>query len=451
VTTALVRRRALAPTGVRLTAAPALIAIAAGGLLVLLLWWNDTVFVDGLSGWMTNAGRITGLECGYGVVVLLALMARVPALEHGVGTDRLARWHASGGRYVFGLVVAHTTLITYGYALSAHRGLLGETADLNTQYPDVLMASVSLGLLLLVAITSARAARRRLAYETWHFVHFYTYLAIALAFSHQFSTGADFTDLRARVLWSVLYIAVGVLLIRYRLLAPILSSLRHQFRVAEVRRESADVFSVYLTGRDLDRLRIQSGQFFRWRFLTPQLWWVASPYSLSAPAQSDWLRITVRIAGAHSAQLSRLAPGTRVLAEGPYGGFTAARRRHRKVVLIAGGVGISPIRSLFETLPGRPGDLTLIYRASRPVDLILRHEIDDIAALRQARVHYLVGPRRPGVSDPLSAKNLGRLLGRLAEHDVYLCGPDGMTSAVRTSLRQLGVAGNRIHNESFTF
>ena len=251
-------------------------------------------------------------------------------------------------------------------------------------------------------ITSARAARRRLAYETWHFVHLYTYLAIALAFSHQFSVGADFVDLRVRVLWSAMYIAVALLLLRYRVLAPILSWRRHDLRVASVVRESPDAVSIYMRGRELRALRAQSGQFFRWRFLTRELWWVAGPYSLSAPPTADTLRITVRTAGAHSAELARLAPGTRVFAEGPYGGLTAARRRRRDVLLVAGGVGITPLRALFETLPGGPGTITLLYRASTPLDLVFRHELDEIAAAAGgcgALRHRPAGPgrRRPAV------------------------------------------------------
>lgn len=435
----------------RITAAPALGAIGLGSAAVLALWWNDTVYISGVADWLTNAGRLTGLECGYGVVVLLALMARVPALEHGVGTDRLARWHAIGGRYIVSLAVAHTMFIIWGYSLTAHRSLIGETADLNTQYPDVLMATAAVAVLVAVGIASARAARARLAYETWHFIHLYTYLAVALAFSHQFATGADFTDRRVRVLWSVMYIAVGSTLLRYRVLAPILSAVRHDFRVSRVQRESRDTFSLYVTGADVGRLRAQPGQFFRWRFLTRELWWVAGPYSLSAPASDDTLRITVRIAGAHSAALADVKPGTRVLAEGPYGGLTASRRRRRDVLLIAGGVGITPLRTLFETLPGGPGSVTLLYRATHALDVVLRHELDDIAARRGASVHYAIGPRTGPGGDPLSAHNLRRRLGDIRRFDVYLCGPQGMTSTARAALRQLMVPASRIHEESFTF
>jgi predicted ferric reductase len=430
----------------------ALALITIGAVAVIALWWQDTFFVRGFGDWLTNAGRITGLLAGYAVVVLLALMARVPALERGVGTDRLARWHAMGGRYTVSLAVVHTLLIIWGYAVTAHTNVVHQSATLLTTYPDVMMATVSVGLLILVGTVSARAARRRLSYETWHFVHLYTYLAIALAFSHQFSTGADFLhNTKARVLWSALYIIVGAVLLWYRVLTPIRSAIRHDLRVAGVQRESADVVSVYLTGRHLQELRAEAGQFFRWRFLTRELWWAGNPYSLSAPPGPDVLRITVKIAGTHSAALRDLKPGTRVLAEGPSGGFTAARRTRRKVLLLAGGVGITPLRALFETMPGAPGDITLIYRTATPDDIVLRHELDDIAKRRGALVHYLVGPPKRGSNDHLSPPKLQRLVPDLRERDVFLCGPEAMMVAAERSLRTAGVPRRHIHHESFAF
>jgi ferredoxin-NADP reductase len=283
-------------------------------------------------------------------------------------------------------------------------------------------------------------------------VHLYAYLAIALAFSHQFSTGADFVNnTKVRLLWSAMYIVVAALLFWYRLCAPILSAFRHDLRVVGVQRESADVVSVYLTGRHLDTMRAEAGQFFRWRFLTRDLWWAANPYSLSAAPRADLLRITVKIAGAHSAALRDLQPGTRVLAEGPSGGFTAARRTRRKVLLLAGGVGITPLRALFETLPGQPGDITLIYRTATPADIVLRPELDEIAQRRGALVHYLVGPPRRGVNDHLSASKLQRLVPDVRDRDVFLCGPEAMMAAAERSLREAGVPRRHIHHESFVF
>ena len=184
-----------------------LAVIGAGALATVGLWWYGTPQVDpGLGDWLTNAGRITGLWAGYAMVVLVALMARLPPVERGVGADRLARWHAMGGRYVVSLVVAHGLLITWGYAVSAHTGVLTQAKTLLLSYPDVLAATVAGLLLVGVGISSARAARRRLRYESWYYLHFYTYLAIALAFSHQFADGAQFmTNVPARLAWGTMY------------------------------------------------------------------------------------------------------------------------------------------------------------------------------------------------------------------------------------------------------
>jgi predicted ferric reductase len=444
--------RAPGRAGAALHTNSALAMIAAGGLGVILLWMQDTNYVSGLGDWLTNAGRLTGLMAGYVIIVLLALMARVPALERGLGADRLVRWHAMGGRYTVSLAVAHTLLIIWGYAVSAHTGVIHETKSLVLTYPDVLMATVGVFLLLGVGIASARAARRKLSYETWHFIHLYTYLAVALAFSHQFATGADFRyNASARWLWSALYISFAALLIWYRLITPIRALFRHQFRVVEVRRENPDVVTVYITGHHLDELKTEAGQFFRWRFLTRDLWWAANPYSLSAAPTPNLLRVTVKVAGSHSAALLAVKPGTRILAEGPYGAFTASRRKRRKVLLLAGGVGITPLRALFETLPGDPGDITMIYRANVSEDLVLREELDTIARNRGATVHYLLGPPRPGAKDHLSAQRLTKLVPDVNERDVFLCGPEPMMAAAQTGLRAAGVSRRHIHLESFTF
>jgi predicted ferric reductase len=425
-----------------------LAAIIAGAIVVIALWWHSTPGVHGLGGWLTGAGEILGLLCGYGVVVLVALMARLPPLERGLGADKLARWHAMGGRYIVSLVVAHGLLIAWGYAATAHVSVISESAALLTQYPDVLMATVAGFLLLGIGIVSMRAARRRVRYETWYFIHLYTYLAIALAFSHQLAVGASFvSNLAARFWWCAMYLTVLALVLWYRVAVPLRSFYRHRLEVLGVKAEAPGVISIYIGGRRLDELDAEPGQFFRWRFLTRSLWWSSHPFSLSAAPGSDMLRITVKNLGDHSQALARLQPGTRVFAEGPYGSFTPGDSG-RGVVLLAGGVGITPLRAIFATLPGH---VTLIYRASSERDIVFREELDAIAAARGATVHYLIGSRAEIGGDPLSPRMLRSLVPGLDEQDAYVCGPAGMTSAAVRALRAAGVPRQRIHFESFEF
>jgi predicted ferric reductase len=426
--------------------------IASGAVAVLALWWHDTPSISGLGDWLTNAGRITGLGAGYAIVVLLALMARVPAVERGVGADRLARWHSRGGRYTVSLVVAHALLITWGYAVTDHHNVVSETGILWTQYADVLMATVAMLLLVGVGIASARAARKRLRYETWFYIHFYTYLATALAFSHQFSTGADFVDdLYARVVWGAMYAVVAALLIWYRFVTPIRQSLQRKLRVAAVIEENTDVTTIVISGNNLEQLQAMPGQFFRWRFLTKDLWWAANPYSISAVPTNGYLRITVKHLGEQSLGLRQLRTGTRVIAEGPYGAMTAAKAQHRKALLIAGGVGVTPMRALFETLSAERGVATLlIYRASTNDDVLFRDEFDKIAAGYGSRVIYAVG-RRGSHHDIVRPGVLQRHVPNLTDCDVFVCGPKGLSDQAIATLRAGGVKSRRIHVEDFSF
>jgi ferredoxin-NADP reductase len=114
-------------------------------------------------------------------------------------------------------------------------------------------------------------------------------------------------------------------------------------------------------------------------------------------------------------------------------------------------VGITPIRALFESLPAAPGDLTLLYRASEQSDVVFLHELESLAADRGARLHVIVGRRSDLAGDPLSAGALRANLPDVAEHDVYLCGPPGMTAAATQALRTAGVPRRHIHHESFEF
>jgi predicted ferric reductase len=423
--------------------------IFAGALGVAGLWWNTSDSVTGLGGWLTAGGQLLGLLSGYGVIILIALMARIPPLERGVGSDRLARWHAMGGRYVIGLITGHVLAIIWGYATTAGTNVVSETKTLLLNYPDVMMASVAWGLFLGIAYVSARAVRRRMRYETWYYLHFYTYLAVALAFSHQFADGSAFAaSLADRFWWSALYAVVAGAVIWFRVIVPLHSFVRHDFRVARVRPEGPGVISVYISGRHLNELSAEAGQFFRWRFLARDLWWQSHPYSLSAAPGNDVMRITVKALGDHSQSLAGLQPGTRVYAEGPYGALTANAASGRGSVLIAGGVGITPLRALLATLPGR---ITLIYRASAPRDVVFRNELEAIARDRGVAVHYLIGSREELGGDPLNPQTLSNLVPGLHKQDVYVCGPSGMATAAIDAVAEAGVPKRRIHHESFEF
>jgi ferredoxin-NADP reductase len=140
-----------------------------------------------------------------------------------------------------------------------------------------------------------------------------------------------------------------------------------------------------------------------------------------------------------------------VIAEGPYGALTEAVRSQRRVLLIAGGVGITPLRALLESLPAARGDLTLVYRVSTMGDVVFQRELGRLAAARGARLWYVPGRRADLGFDPLGASELRARVPGLTRHDVYVCGPPGMTAAAIGQLRSAGVPRRQIHHESFEF
>jgi ferredoxin-NADP reductase len=239
----------------------------------------------------------------------------------------------------------------------------------------------------------------------------------------------------------------------WRVALPIATSLRQRLRVANVVEEAPGVVSIYFSGRDLDRLAVRAGQWFLFRFLTRDGWYKAHPFSLSAAPNGRYLRITVKNLGDHTAAIRRLPIGTRVAIEGPYGILTGAKRTKERVLLVAGGIGITPLRALLEELPAQPGAITLLYRVSKPEDLALREEIDELARMRRATVHYLVGKRgsteMPG--DPFEPDTFQSLVPDAKTRDIYICGPDQLMAAVTKTLSALRVPASQVHLERFAY
>ena len=190
-----------------------LAAIVVGnGLLIAAMWvrHGGLAELDSAAGFLTAAGQLSALFGTYLVLIQLVLMSRSPWLDQLFGMDRLAAAHRWVGFACVWLLVAHGALTTVGYGLGDGRGVVDEAWTLVTTYPFVLWAVVGLGLFVAVAVSSMRAARRRLSYETWHALHLYAYLAVALTFAHQLVVGADFADDPvARLYWIGLYVVDG--------------------------------------------------------------------------------------------------------------------------------------------------------------------------------------------------------------------------------------------------
>src|SRR6266545_4310939 len=201
-------------------------------------------------------------------------------------------------------------------------------------------------------------------------------------------------------------------------------------------------------------LALAGSQCFTWRFLRRTGWTRGNPYSLSAAPDGRSLRISVKDLGDNSRTLHDLRPGTPVLVEGPYGRLSARARTRPRIALIGAGVGVTPLRALAEELDYAPGDAVLLQRFT-DVPLFER-EFRVLAAERGLELVWLPGHRRApdswlgagaGHADDLTL--LPTWVPDIDDRDVYVCGPEPWTDAVRRSARAASVPDERIHVEKF--
>ncbi|AGZ42235.1 ferredoxin reductase family protein [Actinoplanes friuliensis] len=443
----------------RLHPAPTRTALPPAQLARLVLWTVvgvnvlivELVFLtaEAAKNPILGFGKWLGLHLALIMVLQLVLVARLPWLDRRIGMDRLTSWHRWTGFSLFWLVLLHPAFVLLGYANEYNSTPLTEFNNLKAQTP-VLLGIVAAVIILVAAGLSVRAARRRLSYEAWHAVHICLYVAVVLGLIHQMFEVSTFTSTPlATAYWWALWAFALVSLVAGRVVMPLWRNARHQFRVAAVVPEAGNVTSVYVTGKDLDKLPARAGQFMIWRFPGHGHWWDANPFSLSAAPDGRTLRLTAKAVGSASAKLRDIPVGTRVFAEGPYGAFTSLSRTRESTLLIAGGVGITPIRALLEELTG---PVTVLYRAHTTEDAVLLGELQNLARSRGAQLHLLTGRTGAGSppNNPFDPQNLSALVPDIHDRDVYVCGPAAMTNAVLRSLRTLRLPTAQIHSERFS-
>jgi predicted ferric reductase len=399
----------------------------------------------GKNGTLTVA-KFFGLHAAVLMLFQLLLVARLPWLDRRIGMDRLTVWHRWVGFTLLWTLLTHAVLVVLGYAR------LSDTSMTKTFFalagvPASLLGMLAAAIVVVIAAVSARQVRRRLRYETWHALHLLLYVALGLAFVHQLQETTTFSSSAfATVYWWALWLFAFGALVTGRIVMPVWRNAYHRFEVAAVVPESDSVVSVHVTGRHLDKLPARAGQFCIWRFPGHNHWWLANPFSLSAAPDGRTLRLTAKAVGSASAGLRHVPVGSRAFVEGPYGAFTSLHRTRPGALLIAGGVGITPVRALLEEEAA--DDIVVLYRVRSEEDAVLGDEVRTLVGDLGGRLHLLTGRTGEG-APPFDPENLRALVPDVAERDVYVCGPPAMTTAVLTSLRALKVPPRQVHAERF--
>lgn len=419
-------------------------------LAILGFWWlgsGNLVTSGNLASTLIGLGRVMGLLLEFAILVQLVLISRIPYVERTYGFDRLNQFHRILGYCLLGTLLAHPLLLTLGFALSNQVSFWDTFTNLLFHWPYVMLAVIGLSVIVLAAIISLPSIRKKLKYETWHLTHLFMYVGIGLIFAHQVQT-ADVSVGRALYYWYILNFTVFGCVLFYRFLQPFLLFFRHRFRVSRVEGETHNVQSVHITGEHMDRFKFESGQYIHVSFLAKGLW-QPHPFSISSAPNGQDIRLSIKAVGDFTERIKELQPGTRVILEGPFGKFTEQVAAHPKFLLIAGGIGITPIRALCETLSQRGKDIILLYSNRTPEDMVFKQEL---AQLNIPTHHVLSETSEEGFEHGrIDLEKITRLVPDVKERDIYLCGPPPMMKSLVAILKSLGAKNSQIHYEKFSY
>jgi predicted ferric reductase len=319
-------------------------------------------------------------------------------------------------------------------------------------------AALSIYCLIAIIVLALWRAKWNIRYETWHASHIVlAIVAIAAALAHMVGWGYYLASPWKKELWIGLPLLWIALLLYVRIVKP-LFMLRRPYRVAEIRAERDDARTLVMRPDGHSGFRFSPGQF-GWLTLWGSPFKITGhPFSFSSSAEAPDGRVemTIKNLGDFTSTIASVATGQRIYLDGPYGAFTIGNPADMHV-LIAGGVGITPMMSMIRTLADR-GDKrpTILLYGGRDWDsLIFRDELEAIKArLNLSVVYVLSNPPEgwQGEKGYVNAEVFRRHLPPPFDaHEYFICGPNVMMDAIEKTLGDLGVPLSKYHSERYNF
>ena len=395
---------------------------------------------------------------GFAIIVLeLSLVSRVNRAASAFGLDVLQQFHKEIGIAAFCLLLTHPILLVVaGYPARIVRP--------GSSVPwGVTSGTAAFLLLAALIVLSIWRKRLKLGYEVWQATHGILALAMIVVGGVHVATVGRFVRTLPMAVLCVAYVLLPACLFAFfRLVRPLLLT-RRPWRVVENRAEAGDARTLRLApvGHPGWRGGFEAGQFAWLHVGRSPLSYDQHPISLSssgdAAGETGEIAFTIKNLGDWSGQrVPEVKPGDRVWVDGPYGVFTLDREQGPGYAFLAGGVGITPLRSMLVTMAEREDvrPVVLFYAVRAPEDLIYREELLALQAHLNLKVVYVVGEPPPdweGETGRITAEVLRRHLPlkQYRRWRYFICGPGKMMDAMEEVLPELGVPPQNIHTERF--
>lgn len=438
-------------------------------MVIVSLWWfhSGVLVTSGKqSDILIGFGRITGLLGEFFILIELILIGRITWLEQLFGFDQMNKIHRWIGYGILIFFIGHPILTVLGYA---ERNGVGSIAQFLTfiNIGEYLRGLIGFILFFVVILLSYPIIKKKLRYETWYFAHLIMYLSIGLVIGHQtfadivtipqepalhgFTLSGDVSAGLSLYYWFILNYGIFGLALAYRWIKPFYLFYRHRFSIEKVEKETNDVYSIYIQGTDMGKYNFQSGQYANLTFFQKGMWFT-HPFSFSCAPNGKYLRFSIKSLGDFTSEINTLTVNTQVLIDGPMGLFTENQATTEKFLLIAGGIGITPLRALIETLSDKQKDVILLYATKTETDIPFKDELESMSKKYHFVISQIVEDTETVYEKGrIDKEKITRLVPDFLERDVYVCGPAPMMKAVVIHLQELKVPKNQIHFERFSY
>jgi predicted ferric reductase len=416
-----------------------LFALLAGSHSPTRDFWTEFSVALGYSGL-----AMMGLQFG--------LTARFRYVTEPWGEDVIYHFHRQISLVAVGLVVAHPVI------LAVVQPDLFALSNMREAPLSAYLAILSIFSVIALVVTALWRAALNLKYETWHLTHIVlAVVAIAAGVVHMVGSSFYLVDPWKQSLWIGLTIFWIGLLFYVRIIKP-LFMLRRPYRVLEVRRERGETTTLVMQPEGHPGFHFSPGQF-GWLMVWGSPFKItAHPFSFSssAAAKGGRVEMSIRNLGDFTKEIQRVPVGERVYLDGPYGAFTIGNPADMHV-LIAGGVGVTPMMSMIRTLADR-GDrrpVILLYGSKDLESITFREELEVLEArLDLSVVHVLANPPAgwTGEQGFINAEMFKRHLPPpYSDHEYFICGPGVMMDAIEKALGEMGVPMAKYHSERYSF
>ena len=396
-----------------------------------------------------------GVALGFIGLAMLCLQsvltARYPKLSGAVGQDTMLQFHRQTGLVAFGFVLAHPIVLLL--ANSSNWDFL----DPRVNFLRAIFLIFVVFALPALIVTSLWRESFRLPYQWWRLGHGALALMIlVVGLVHITRVHYYLADPWKQVVWVAMGTASIVSILYVRALKP-LRVRRHPYRLVDVSPAASRTWTLTLEPEHGEVLDFRAGQFAFLTLADTPFSLEQHPFSIASSAdQRDRLEFAVKELGDYTDTIGTTPVGQVGFVDGPYGSLQLPTDPTAGILMIAGGIGISPIMSMLRTLRDRRhgAPVVVVYAADRIDDFAYGAELDELArdlpleVVRVLREPPAEWSGEPGLVDPALVER------HLTSEDaatwhVMLCGPPPMMDVAERAVRDRGVPLHRIHSERF--